>query len=116
MPVGYVHQLLELECPVKRDAYTVCMRLEIEAKIDSVKKTPCTGTGVRQCAPSCEAPHPVLIALGTRGQIRALWEYFKTYSDNPPVYGQAAALSHDLHSTLKEVIDPEIVKKTAEMR
>jgi hypothetical protein len=52
-----------------------------------------------------------------------LWEYFKAYSDKTPVYGQAAAFSHefgsyisDLHVALKDVIDPEIVKKTAEMR
>jgi hypothetical protein len=125
MPIVHkcVQQLLEIECPVKRQAYTNCMRLEIEAKMDSAKKAATAGTGGRHNAPTFEAPHPVLIALGTRGRLRVLWEYFKAYSDKTPVYGQAAAFSHefgsyisDLHVALKDVIDPEIVKKTAEMR
>ncbi len=84
---------------------------------------PCAGAGARKCVPCREAPNAVLVALGTRGQLRALWEYYKTYSDKTPVYGQAAALSNkvgsyisELHTALQEALKPEIVEKTAEMR
>ena len=50
-----VQQLLEIECPVKRDAYKVCMRFEIEAKIESAKKVACIGTDAMQCVLSCES-------------------------------------------------------------
>jgi len=73
---------------VKIQVYTNCMRLEIETKMDSVKKTVTPGTGPRKCVPSGEVPHPVLIVLDTRGRFRDLWEYFKTYSDKTPVYGR----------------------------
>jgi hypothetical protein len=47
-----VQYLLEIECPVKIQVYTNCMCLEIETKMDSVKKEVTPGTGPRKCAPS----------------------------------------------------------------
>ena len=82
----------------EQQAYTNCMCLEIEVKMDSVKKTVTVGTGARECVFSCEVPHPVLITLDTDGQLRVLWEYFKTYSDKTPVYGQVSSLSHEFEN------------------
>jgi hypothetical protein len=87
------------------------------AKIDSARKS--SGTGARPpCVPSREAPNPVLVALGTRGQLRALWEYYKTYSDNTPVHGQAASLSHEiglyignLHAALQRRLNQKQFKR-----
>ena len=50
-------------------------------------------------------PHPVLVAMGEEGRLRAMWEYYNVWADTRPGHGKPAIFGYKEGSYVKTLFN-----------